>query len=279
MPLDITSDRQLARRLTFGYTAGLFIIALLSISVHFLLDSVIAQQRDFGTVVNVAGRQRMLSQRVALLAGAQQIAGSGDKAALESAIDLMERSQDALLRGGDMNINHTLSDRARAYYLDGPEALDPQVRRYIAAARTLLAADTNADDASAARDLIQRTARAELLSALDGAVTIFEQEANARVEGLRNAQRTVLLILLFAVVLEALFIFRPMVRLVSRYTRNLYEMATRDGLTGVEPSPFHGKRGSAVQDREARRSAPGGNDSGPGSFQADQRRARPPRRG
>jgi diguanylate cyclase (GGDEF)-like protein len=233
MNLDITSDRQLAQRLTIGYTAGLFLIALLSISVHFLLDSVIAQQRDFGTVVNIAGRQRMLSQRIALLAQDATGAEDEDQALLESAINLMERSQNAIVRGGDLKIRHQLSDLAHAYYFTGPDALDPQVRLYLAGARAFLKTAPDSTERAAARRALQDKARSGLLPALDGAVTIFEQEANARVDGLRRAQMTVLLILLCAVALEALFIFRPMVRLVSRYTRNLYEMATLDGLTGL----------------------------------------------
>ncbi|WP_199902571.1 type IV pili methyl-accepting chemotaxis transducer N-terminal domain-containing protein, partial [Azospirillum sp. B4] len=61
-------DRLPTRRLTVAYVAALSLIALLSGAVHLLLDHVIAQQRDSGTIINVAGRQRMLSQRIGLLA-------------------------------------------------------------------------------------------------------------------------------------------------------------------------------------------------------------------
>ena len=62
------AERAIARRLTYAYVAGLALIAALSGAVHVLLDNVIVAQSDSATVINVAGRQRMLSQRIGLLA-------------------------------------------------------------------------------------------------------------------------------------------------------------------------------------------------------------------
>ncbi|WP_040849987.1 type IV pili methyl-accepting chemotaxis transducer N-terminal domain-containing protein, partial [Nitrospirillum viridazoti] len=103
------------RRLTVAYVAALSLVALLSGSVHLLLDHVIAQQRDSGTIINVAGRQRMLSQRIGLLA--RDFYEGHDEAArvpLLQAAATMERAHRALLGGtGDMGITHSLSDAAR----------------------------------------------------------------------------------------------------------------------------------------------------------------------
>jgi diguanylate cyclase (GGDEF)-like protein len=72
-----------------------------------------------------------------------------------------------------------------------------------------------------------------LLPNLNQAVSIFEDEANQRIAWLRTAQKVVLITLLLTLSLEAIFIFRPLVGRVRRYAANLYEMATRDSLTGL----------------------------------------------
>ena len=64
--LDPMTERVIANRLTIAYVAGLTLIGVLACTIHILLDSVIVQQRDAGTIINVAGRQRMLSQRIAV---------------------------------------------------------------------------------------------------------------------------------------------------------------------------------------------------------------------
>ena len=62
------AERRVARRFTLAYVLALASIALLSAISHGVLDNVISAQKDSATVINIAGRQRMLSQRIALLA-------------------------------------------------------------------------------------------------------------------------------------------------------------------------------------------------------------------
>lgn len=121
-------EKRVARRFTVAYVTALAAIAIMSAISHGVLDNVINDQRDSATVVNVAGRQRMLSQRIAMLATDLSAGDKSARAPLVDAIDLMERSQDALVHGGDMNVVNPLSPHTRAFYLGGQEALDPAVR-------------------------------------------------------------------------------------------------------------------------------------------------------
>lgn len=224
----LTADRTVVNRLTAGYVIALALIAILSGGVHLLLDNVIAEQRDAATIINVAGRQRMLSQRIAML-GADLYGGDESaRAPLQSAIALMRVSHDALVQGNDLGISHPLSATARIHYFQGRNPLDTQVRQFVADAE-LFAVSGN----RAAYERFHDAARASLLPALDDAVSIFEGEANARMTWLRQAQQIVLVILLTTLLAEAMFIFRPLVTRIKLYASKLFDMATRDSLTGL----------------------------------------------
>ena len=52
-------------RVTASYLLALGLIASLSVGTHVLVDTIVQQQEATAKVVNIAGRQRMLSQRIA----------------------------------------------------------------------------------------------------------------------------------------------------------------------------------------------------------------------
>jgi diguanylate cyclase (GGDEF)-like protein len=226
------AERAIARRLTYAYIAGLALIAILSGAVHVLLNNVIVAQGDSATVINVAGRQRMLSQRIGLLATDLHAGDATARQPLLDAVTLMERSEKALTHGGDLGIHHELSPPAHRFYLEGATPLDSAVRQFVLDARQF-AEPSPGSDVEAAYRRLQAAARATLLPNLNQAVSIFEDEANRRIEWLRTAQKVVLITLLITLSLEAIFIFRPLVGRVRRYAASLYELATRDSLTGL----------------------------------------------
>ncbi len=226
------AERAIARRLTYAYIAGLALIAILSGAVHVLLNNVIVAQGDSATVINVAGRQRMLSQRIGLLATDLHAGDATARQPLLDAVTLMERSEKALMQGGDLGIRHELSPPAHRFYLEGATPLDFAVRQFVLDARRF-AQPLPGDDVEAAYRRLQAAARTTLLPNLNQAVSIFENEANRRIEWLRTAQKVVLITLLITLSLEAIFIFRPLVDRVRRYAASLYELATRDSLTGL----------------------------------------------
>ncbi|MEN3977016.1 diguanylate cyclase [Emcibacter sp. SYSU 3D8] len=222
----------MARRFTIGYLVALSSIALLFAISHAMLDNVISDQRDSATVINIAGRQRMLSQRVALLADNLAAGDSSARAPLTRAINLMERSQNALIHGGDLRIVDPLSPEAYAFYFQGDRPLDPAVRHFLAQARIIASSDGDHDRSAALRS-VQRSARETLLPRLDMAVSLFESHANSRITWLQWSQRIILAVLFAILAAEAILIFRPLVLRLGGYISSLTELATRDGLTGL----------------------------------------------
>jgi len=226
------AERAIARRLTYAYVAGLALIAILSAAVHVLLNNVIVAQGDSATVINVAGRQRMLSQRIGLLATYLHAGDASARQPLLDAVTLMERSEKALTQGGDLGIRQPLSPAAHRFYEEGAAPLDSAVRQFVLDARQF-ADSSPSGSVETVYQRLQAAARTTLLPNLNQAVSIFESESNRRIEWLRTAQKVVLITLLITLSLEALFIFRPLVGRVRRYASSLYELATCDSLTGL----------------------------------------------
>ncbi|MFA5825612.1 MAG: PAS domain S-box protein [Gallionellaceae bacterium] len=215
------SDLSVARALTWRYVIALFLVATLSTAAWVSLHLVIAEQKSTAAVVNVSGRQRMLSQRTALFSNLLVHAPTAERqlirSKLKDAIDLMDRSHRGLTHGNaEMGLPAAMSPVVHAMYFDGPEALDKQVESYIQAVRFLLVADDEALTPGNPRlQYITRIAPATLVSTLDKMVGQYQLEGEASVGNLQQAETTFWVVTLLLLLLEAILIFRPFVRHVK----------------------------------------------------------------
>jgi diguanylate cyclase (GGDEF)-like protein len=220
-----------ATRMTIAYAGAIMVVILLFLAAFFLPGKIISEQRETAQIIHIAEQQRMLSQRIALLSTDLYAGDTSTNQALQDAVALMASLQDAL-SGSAPTLARQLTASEHALYFDGSTPLDAEVRSFLDDARRFIAATTMSagNDAYSA---LQHHSRELLLPALDRAITLFSAEADVRIESLRKAQQFVLAGLLLTLALEALLIFRPMIKKIRRYNAHLYEMATRDGLTGL----------------------------------------------
>ncbi|WP_133065475.1 diguanylate cyclase [Niveispirillum lacus] len=237
----MTADRPVVSRLTAGYVIALTLIAFLSGGAHLLLDHVIAEQHDAATIINVAGRQRMLSQRIALLSTDLRQGDESARQPLLDAIGLMRQSQDALVHGKGLGITNPLPPEARSHYFDGRTGLDLAVRTFLGEAERFA---INRDELAYQR--VHSAARSTLLPTLDHAVGIFEAKANGRTHWLQQAQQVVMAILLTTVLATMVLIFRPLVTRLRRYVGRLFDLARSDSLTGLPNRRFLVDAGEAA---------------------------------
>ncbi len=159
--------------MTFRYLLALAVVALLAVGTFGLGQWNLARERDHDTRINVAGRQRMLSQRIALfshqLTMVDAQARATTRAELRDAIDLMERSHEGLISGdADLGLPGNPSAGSRAILFESPAYLDTQVRAYLATARAV--ADASSDELPALDRQVAAVAPG-LLQDLDAAVT------------------------------------------------------------------------------------------------------------
>jgi PAS domain S-box-containing protein len=234
---DMKSELGVSRALTWRYVIALLLVATLTTAAWISLRLVISEQKSTAAIVNVSGRQRMLSQRTALfsslLVQAAPLERPGIRAKLREALALFERSHYGLLHGdAEMGLPATMSPTVRAMYFDGPDALDPMVAGYIRMVASLLAAPDEelTPDSATLRNIIALSPTT-LVSALDRMVNQYQQEGEAAIGHLQLVETWVWLMTLVLLVLEASFIFKPFASRVQTMVGQLRE--ARDTLEDV----------------------------------------------
>lgn len=159
------------------------LLPVLAFTPNFDLTQINAARQINAAVVNISGRQRMLSQRTALYS--LHLACSDDRAERESlrsellaAIDLMEKSHEGLINGdAEMKLPGQLSPTIAAMYFEAPLHLDRQVRNYILQLRNLAGVEDKflTQDNPYLRYIL--TANNELLDGLNAVVNQYQQES------------------------------------------------------------------------------------------------------
>lgn len=228
--------------MTNVYILSLAVIAILSIITHFVLQSVIEEQSETGLLVNKSGQQRMLSQRASLFAIEFLKTGNEEAKLLTlSALQQLEENHSFLIKPHVDAIKDNkpspMSPKMQSLYFKDPVNIDKniqQFREYI-----LFAVENQQSDIKSEREqneLIKPfldMARLPFLSSLNSVVSQYEKESVLDIAELKLAQNVVLVIVMLTILLEALFVFRPMVSRISQFAKQLQHEANYDHLSNI----------------------------------------------
>jgi PAS domain S-box-containing protein len=231
MPL--TREKPITSLLVFGYRLALSLLAVLSLISFLILEENIRSEKSSAAVVNYSGRQRMLSQRIALfsmrLVSEKDIFGQDNlREEIKSSIELMEKTHQGLIKGEpSMNLPPRQSREAGALYFLKPVSLDEQVRAYIGHARSLVSASVGTTLTLEDPHLgyILDASGERFIKSLDGAVAQYQKESEARMLRLEALQFLVLVIALFIICATGIFIFHPLAGRIRLKAQQLEKQA------------------------------------------------------
>ncbi len=224
------------KSITRNYILALSIIAVLILLALFLLRAIIGTEETSAAAINISGRQRMLSQRIALYSLRLVIADDDIskrkllRRELRKAIAEMHKAHEGLNRGDISQGLPEPSEAIKAIYFGSDVNLNKQIRDYLKTATKL----ADAKDSQLALEdkklaFVLSASSNRLLMSLDGAVEQYEKESEFTIATFQIILFGMAGLILTALLAESLLIFRPIIKKISQEAQEL-ETAFEDEL-------------------------------------------------
>jgi signal transduction histidine kinase len=226
------SEQNISRNLTLRYILALSAVAFLCIVGEILVLIALNNQMSDSRVVNLAGRQRMLSQKITktcvLLSNPNTYQGDAERyiSDIKEACDIWDETHRGLMNGKfekEPELKVKNSDTLKHMFLQ----LDPTFQIIYENAVRI---SREIDEPTANRNQIIQNSLTEILKneniflkGMNKIVYQYDKEAKGRVARLRRIEIGLLITTLFILFLEGMFIFRPAVNHIKRTFRALIE--------------------------------------------------------
>ena len=206
------------------YIISFTFIAIVEVSSVAFLSQVSKSQESSAAVINVSGKQRMLSQRTALYANKLMNASKIEKQNLLTKfleiIDEMERSHSDLVNGNiNRNIHPVSGEDIKDIYFNPPYNLDKKLKNYFQQLRFV----AKSSDSSSINDTLDDIHKDSdlLLPLLDKVVSLHQKEADKNITFLEYVGDFVILLNFLILGVIGLFVFRPMTKTIREKTASL----------------------------------------------------------
>jgi len=208
-------------KLTAVYIFALSAIALLTISSQVVIHNALLVQSDDSRIINISGRQRMLSQRITKEAlilytttDATEYLQRQEKFA--ASVKLWRQSHFGLQQGdAELGLPGNNSPDINAMF----DTLAPYFAQIESAAQLILATPPGQSIAEAVERI--RANEGDFLNWMNTITFQYDHEAQLRVEKLKKIELILMSITLLALLLEALLVFRPTVKVIERYVHDI----------------------------------------------------------
>lgn len=215
-------DKRVAGSLTRFYVVALFVVALLTLGGLFLIRKTISSLNYDGRVVNVAGRQRMISQRLTKLSlvKIQEIPYS-DSVNFDSLLHVWKASHVQLAEKRLLVGEETVVWKSTE--LDVMFAkLDPVFTTMYTAFEKISNPEIPVIEKKEQLALVLKT-EPVFLSKMNEIVFQYDKESFARLKNLERIEWIMDIMTILVLLAEGLLIFRPVVNETRRAVKMLYE--------------------------------------------------------
>lgn len=193
------------------YAVVFLILAAWALVAFFTMDTLIESQHKYGKLINLSGKQRMLSQKTTLMA--KRYFESSDSEFYEH----LKTLYDEMKQDHSFIIANLTSERIKKLYI-GQDGLDAKVKYYF-----MLLSDFLQNPDAIQVQLLQEYAHT-LLPHLNEAVYAFEEEGDNKIKSLQNRELLILIGTLLTLLIEALFLVRPVIKIVNAKSKKLKKL-------------------------------------------------------
>jgi diguanylate cyclase (GGDEF)-like protein/PAS domain S-box-containing protein len=205
---------KIGKMLQKRYIIALSIIALLVVSSQVMIQYTIAAQEDDSRVVNISGRQRMLSQRINKSAFGLYISTDIQdqnrySKELGNSLELWQKSHDGLLYG---DAEFGLPGRNSEKVIEMFVSIEDEYQRIVGAVKAIqkITADQNYEREKLSDKIrIIQDNEAAFLKGMDAIVFQYDAESKEKIALIRLTELAILFVTFFTLLMEILFIFRP----------------------------------------------------------------------
>ena len=212
----------LGRRSTLIFT----LLALLAGCAYYLLASQTADERASAAEINLAGRRRMLSQHIGLLASQlQRRPDHSDAEALAQATREMEEIHQTLLEGTPDRRIRPLPQALQAD-LQANDGAHAQIRQFIELSREVNRQPPGTSGQTEALNRLVELSRGPVLTAVDQLVGSYQRLSENKSDALRQQQWLVQIAALALLAYSALGVLRPLIIQVRRTLADLASSET-----------------------------------------------------
>lgn len=209
--------QKISKSLRQKYILALSIIAVLVILGQVLIQYTLADQENDSRVINVAGRQRMLSQRITKCSLLMEVlTPSTDRQAnleeLHQSLTLWGKSHIGLQRG---DVTLGLPGNNNHQIVTMFAQIEPNFQAMLQAVDVITVDGTaTLRHQEALTSLLLN--QAEFLRGMDAIVFQYDTEARQKVAMIKRMETGILIITFLTLLLEVLFIFRPAERQIQK---------------------------------------------------------------
>ena len=207
-------------RSNFRIIAALIILAVISSASVITMSVLLVRQEYDASLINQAGRQRMLSQRIAF--GVHQFIQEleRDGKAQEGTLSLIRESTHLMISSHKKLTSIAHSNSIKPLYFEGEPPLNAIVLDFTRNALEII----NATHAEQLKNKDLHNFDIEdvsyLLFRLNNLVTAYEEEANTHLSQSFKTELAIWLISIIVLILEYIYIFKPMLNIIRTHIRD-----------------------------------------------------------
>ena len=210
-------DKQVSQRLTRLYLVALTVVALLSLFGQVLIQRSLNESSDDSHVVNLAGRQRMLSQKICKMA----IVLTNQNQFIEEANFYKNDFNEVLnlwikchygLKNNNLVLDKSYTIKNSAEIKQTYDEIEP-IFKIISTNANLVGKNKEQNNRVILKNMLGN--ERQFLKLMDKIVSQYDTEARARVKKVKQIELILFCITIGVLILEAFLIFMPLVRYVK----------------------------------------------------------------